>query len=1488
MSGLRETLKLAVRSARHGKKSGSSAGTNASDGQNHTSSLECEEVALADTAEEPLSISEQIWNSGYQKLKDSKPQLVSSFEAILFKKTNGVITNQQTLKALINASLEQTERITNSKGKLENVKFIIGTKSVISAGLQASQEATLAWSAACVILELLANVSHEAISNREGIEYVIKRLEFNNKLSVLRLSDDSFAADMKDRITDLYAKILRYLVESVVYLRRRKTVTIAKDAIKRYNWDSLLQDVKNAEKLVESDDAVVKGERNTANLQVLATVARTAEDNECLRQLRVTDPRDDKKRIEEEKGGLLKDAYTWVLSNDEYKSWLNSGSDTPNVLWIRGDPGKGKTMLLCGILNELRDRQPAFFFCQATDLRINSAENVLRGLLYMIADEDATSRVLLLLRNRFDRAGDKLFKDANTWVVLRDLFKDVLHDLGKEILLVIDALDECSDRWKLLELVKTSSKNVKWLISSRNWPEIEEALESSSIIRSLSLELNAQSVSLAVQTFIDIKTNELAKIKQLGIQTADLVRQYLTDHAQKTFLWVAIVVQSLKEKSNKWNILDLLKKFPSGLQAMYTRIATLVEEADEVEILKEIVSIAATVERPLSQLEVINLLNGRVYNQDHLSHIMKQSGFLTAQSSMVTFVHLSAKQFILSSKDIYSSLRTHRLLYTRSIEVLSKTLRRNIYDMTDIGCRVDDLQKDRIDPLAGVVYPCVYWFRHLQMLIRSNDCRMRDEETLQHFIEDKYIYWIEALIWLRAFSYGVSGMNDLKLLLAQNNGSRDVECGLASIRALIHDALRFIMFCLYIDELPLQVYTSALFFSPSASLIRTLFSFEIPSWLTSERPLMTSWSNRGMTYSLPMGSSQSFSLYHGGEKLAIVTDSYVQIRSAKTGALELQIDESLFAAAAFVQDSHHLLTLQKDSGKVIVYDCSTGSRIREMAMDISLSVPAFGPGCMTYGATGGLVVHSYGTCLNCRDCKSGDLLYILNFPTEIEELKFSHEESKLVVGTVGHIYLCIASTGEILLGIGKWDISVLQKLSIAFTPDSHEIFLPHGRHVSILDLETQSKRQIITAPLDIISFHITDHYLFLKLDDDSIILTDLDGVNYHAVTDGLGTCQASSRYVNTYQPTLFTNSLWLISLECYQLIFYDIEEVLDFEKAASNKYPPINTFAISPDGEHVAKSYTDSTIQISRKDLEPQVLKSDFQAVFLSFSYDQRLAVCGEYGKIAIWDIAGIPILLSSLREFDRRRDASEFLVEFSPQGQYATYGGTLVTVHDGQVRTNLRLDDHQVVSVRFSGQHSLAISMKKIGYQSYLIRIWNIENSPYLVYTTWSYTFHGMSFSVDGDLFAYTTFPGLGAKPVFVEVRETKSWSRVDLVQMTSDTIPDLWYSNNMKQFRTPARLIHPDTSCTELLVRGTSVYVGNKFILRLPAEYGSEKFRIRGESLIYQITGGQVRRFEINAEKAIKDLRFSGPSDGSIRTQGRTYEKPAKDNMRSQRKTM
>ena len=95
----------------------------------------------------------------------------------------------------------------------------------------------------------------------------------------------------------------------------------------------------------------------------------------------LTDPRDDKMRIEETKGGLLEGSYHWILENSDFQQWRNDQQS--RLLWIRGDPGKGKTMLLCGITNELQESMAktdllSYFFCQATDSRINNATAVLQ------------------------------------------------------------------------------------------------------------------------------------------------------------------------------------------------------------------------------------------------------------------------------------------------------------------------------------------------------------------------------------------------------------------------------------------------------------------------------------------------------------------------------------------------------------------------------------------------------------------------------------------------------------------------------------------------------------------------------------------------------------------------------------------------------------------------------------------------------------------------------------------------------------------------------------------------------------------------------------------------------------------------------------------------------------------------------------------------------------------------------------------------------
>jgi hypothetical protein len=143
-------------------------------------------------------------------------------------------------------------------------------------------------------------------------------------------------------------------------------------------------------------------------------------------------------------------------------------------LWVKGDPGKGKTMLLCGLINELQRPMPQsalllYFFCQATDSRINSATGVIRGLLYMLVDQQPS--LIPHIRRKYNYAGKALFEDTNAWVALSEIFTSMTQDRGlKTTYLVVDALDECVvDLPKLLDLIvctSTLSPCVKWLVLS--------------------------------------------------------------------------------------------------------------------------------------------------------------------------------------------------------------------------------------------------------------------------------------------------------------------------------------------------------------------------------------------------------------------------------------------------------------------------------------------------------------------------------------------------------------------------------------------------------------------------------------------------------------------------------------------------------------------------------------------------------------------------------------------------------------------------------------------------------------------------------------------------------------------------------------------------------------------------------------------------------------------------------------------------------------
>ncbi|KAL2802340.1 nucleoside phosphorylase domain-containing protein [Aspergillus granulosus] len=211
----------------------------------------------------------------------------------------------------------------------------------------------------------------------------------------------------------------------------------------------------------------------------------TEEDNQCLASLMLSNPEVDRHIIEERKGGLLNDSFQWILIDTEFQKW-RSGAES-QVLWVKGDAGKGKTMLMIGVIKELLQRDGpessvsiAYFLCQGTEPQRNNAIAVLRGLLYLLIFQQPF--LITHLRRKYDHEGKMLFEGANAFYSLSAVFQKMLHESKQATTyLVVDALDECEEGLPdLLKLImKTTtipSVRVKWLVSSRNKDDIEHIL----------------------------------------------------------------------------------------------------------------------------------------------------------------------------------------------------------------------------------------------------------------------------------------------------------------------------------------------------------------------------------------------------------------------------------------------------------------------------------------------------------------------------------------------------------------------------------------------------------------------------------------------------------------------------------------------------------------------------------------------------------------------------------------------------------------------------------------------------------------------------------------------------------------------------------------------------------------------------------------------------------------------------------------------------
>ncbi|UKZ82089.1 hypothetical protein TrVFT333_009873 [Trichoderma virens FT-333] len=901
----------------------------------------------ASTSRTPISLAERLWDQAYDDLKKHDAALMQAYEQILSSKLGGVTSKQNIIaQSDTHARRNQMRQLIreglNKTAKEAKVKEAIGTaisaKDIISSALQAAPQAALAWAG------VIQNPIDATKANREGIEYVIKRMNMYWELSGVVLKENTndgglsgIRRELETQVIDLYKVLLLYEIKSVCSYYRNRGLALLRDIVGLDDWNGDLKAIKDAERVFHDDSETIGRLETASDIKQLVAHALTKEDQQCIRDLRLSDPSDDKKRIEQTKGGLLQESYTWILDNAEYQQWRDS--EESRLLWIKGDPGKGKTMLLCGIINELNQQSGhsglvSYFFCQATDRQLNNASATLRGLIFMLVDQQPS--LISHVRKKYDQAGGKLFEGQNTWIVLSDIFTDILRDPKlKSTYLVVDALDECvSEFEKLLDLIvhaSGSEAHVKWIVSSRNWPQIEERLRNAEQKLKLSLELNAESIANAVNFYIDKKVHQLSESKKYDKETYNKVRDYLFENAKDTFLWVALVCQNL-EKYTRRKVLKLLSTFPPGLDSLYKRMMKQVldmDDKDDIYLCQRILAVMISVYRPITMRELVCLIEvpeELSVDVDYLTEIVALCGsFLTIRGDTLYFVHQSAKDYLSKNKDdIFSSghWNVHHSIFSLSLQAMDRTLRKNICSLPYVGLLTDDdIRNPNTDPLSAVRYSCVYWIDHLCEGYASGTSNIPDDgKDVYVFLQKHLLHWLEALSLLQCLSVGIISTAALEGLLSAQSLKGE-------LLRFIQDTRRFILFNRRAIEMaPLQTYSSALAFSPMQSLVRRAFHQEIPSWVQRWPAVEDNWSPCLQTLEGHTDSVKSVALSADRKQLASGSnDATIKIWDTSTGTCiqTLKGHTKSVGSVAFLANGLQVVSGSQD-GTIKIWNTTTG------------------------------------------------------------------------------------------------------------------------------------------------------------------------------------------------------------------------------------------------------------------------------------------------------------------------------------------------------------------------------------------------------------------------------------------------------------------------------------------------------------------------------------------------------------------------------------
>ncbi|XEV04990.1 hypothetical protein FSHL1_010277 [Fusarium sambucinum] len=927
------------------------------------------------------------------------------------------------------------------------------------------------------------------------------------------------------------------------------------------------------------------------------TIGKQDIDDEIRNAFWVTDPQLQKADIEDRKGGLIKDSYRWILGNDYFKQWYYG--DHP-LLWLNGNPGKGKTMSVCGIINYINSQSTnkgpkinlSHFFCEASDSNLNNATSVLRGIVYSLIFQNHVA--LSYVQERYKEISKPLSDQRLAWPVLQRLFIGILGEIKhQKTYLVIDALNECSeDRDKLLEFIvqQSSSLSHKWLLSSRNWPDIKQVLLTCPALTELPLEKHQTDVSEAVGFYITHQVEILSTIKHYNPKRREAVELQLRSKANSTFLWVSLVCLMLKEIPS-WQTMKKLHTFPDGLDALYGRMLEQIKPLPGQKrdfgfdgLYARIISFALSSFRPLHLYELYRLVDDEEITVEEFEDIIALCGsFLTVQRRFVYFIHDTAKDYLIgdASGFEFDQEQQHAILFSQSLNNLTHSLHGDILHLESDHPRTTE------EALRSFSYQCIHWISHLSKCASSVlERELTDGGRIDVFLRRKFLFWVETLGYQNSVRFGITAMLKLEELIYNHN---------SRLKDLVQDQVRFIRFHKFgIMQRPLQVYP-LLNFSPRHCLTRMIYESEAPNWFTLRQGVEDYWSPCILTME--------------GHKQDV-------------------------KCVAFSHDGCLLASGSQDK-KIRIWDVLTGTCLQTLDSQSCIHTVAFSP--KTYE----LASASLDKTIKIWDANNGALLQTLDHDGHVRTLAYSKNGSVIVSGSAeGTITLFDTLSGVCIRTLVIDDSS--EVFSIVFTHNDQILSCRSRDALLIWDLRTQADPHRIQQISDAFALSPTNDILALA-PGSAVKLWDLTMVPHWGYSlqeaDGSPVFSNDGSMIATESEKLEQLTLWR---SCTG------DSILRFDAHGCTVNPEPY---FSPDSRihalsdiqaiHIRHLFGDAGFKTI------EVTSSSYDRVEdLAFSHTNRwLAVTLSNGSVSIWDIAGnhLSVLVTDSSESSYQRLALAF-----------------------------------------------------------------------------------------------------------------------------------------------------------------------------------------------------------------------------------------------------